>query len=141
MNSDTMQTEHRGACLCGAVSVQILASSPTMGACHCKTCRAWSGGPFMSVEYHDVPQIQGMEHVTVYSSSDWAERGFCSRCGTHLFYRLKEGSFYALSVGLFQEGTQWPFDLQVFIDQKPQNYQFANTTRTMTGEEVFNAWS
>src|SRR5690625_4294147 len=101
MSSDTMQAEHRGTCLCGAVSVQILASSPTMGACHCKTCRAWSGGPFMSVEYHDVPQIQGMEHVTVYSSSD----------------------------------------LQVFIDQKPQNYQFANTTRTMTGEEVFNAWS
>src|SRR5690625_5160809 len=141
MHSESVKTLLQGKCLCGAVSVHVEHEGPTMSACHCGICRGWAGGPFQSLECHEAPDIDGLEHVTVYSSSDWAERGFCSRCGTHLFYRLKEGSFYALSVGLFQEGTQWPFDLQVFIDQKPQNYQFANTTRTMTGEDVFNAWS
>jgi len=44
--------------------------------------------------------------------------------------------------GQFKEMSgQWPFELQVFIDEKPENYAFANATREMTGEEVFKAWS
>lgn len=95
----------------------------------------------MSVECHQVPTINGIEHVTSYSSSDWAERGFCMHCGTHLFYRLKDADFYALSAGLFTETRHWPLTLQVFVDEKPENYSFANETRMMTGEQVFEAWS
>jgi len=29
----------------------------------------------------------------------------------------------------------------VFVDQKPDNYRFAEDTRTMTGQEVFSQWS
>lgn len=95
----------------------------------------------MTVESHGVPEIDGTQHVQIYSSSDWAERGFCARCGTHLFYRLKKDAFYAVSIGLFDEGKNWPFTLQVFVDDKPDNYDFSNVTRTMTGEEVLKAWS
>jgi len=95
----------------------------------------------MTLECHRAPQIEGEEHVHVYASSEWAERGFCARCGTHLFYRLKEGGFYAVSAGLFKEAENWPFALQVFIDEKPDNYHFSNVTREMTGEEVFKAFS
>lgn len=130
----------RGTCLCGAVSLQLRHENPSMSACHCGICRRWSGGPFMTLESHKTPEIDGMEHVRIYASSEWAERGFCSQCGTHLFYRLIKDEFYAVPVGLFQEGANWPFELQVFIDEKPSNYQFADSTREMTGEEVFNSW-
>lgn len=141
MSDNQAGATFQGKCLCGAVSLRLQHNKPSMSVCHCSICRRWTGGPFMTLECHKAPQIEGMEHVRTYSSSEWAERGFCSQCGTHLFYRLVKGDFYAVSLGLFQEGGEWPFELQVFIDQKPGNYQFANATHEMTGEEVFKAWS
>lgn len=131
----------QGQCLCGAVTLRVGHDSPSVSACHCSMCRRWTGGPFFTLECHQAPEIDGAEHVRAYASSDWAERGFCSRCGSHLFYRLKDAPFYALPVGLFEQGGSWPFQLQVFIDEKPANYEFANQTKTLTGEEVFKQWS
>ncbi|MNC79395.1 hypothetical protein D3C75_1318640 [compost metagenome] len=71
-----------------------------------------------------------------YESSAWAERGFCGKCGTRLLYRLKNGKFDSLSVGVLEGDTDWVFDLQVYIDEKPAYYCFANQTKTMTGAEV-----
>lgn len=140
--TDQAPSSLRGSCLCGAVSLRVgHGGRPSMSACHCGICRRWTGGPFMSIECHQAPEIDGAEHVRTFASSEWAERGFCSRCGTHLFYRFKEGEFYAYSAGLFDEAGRWPFELQVFIDEKPGNYAFADRTREMTGEDVFKAWS
>lgn len=130
-----------GECLCGAVRFTVQHDKPTMSACHCGICRHWGGAPSMTLECHQAPQIDGVENVRTYPSSEWAERGFCTQCGTHLFYRLLQGNFYALSVGLFKQAGDWPFELQVFVDERPANYRFADATKEMTGEEVFKAWS
>lgn len=135
------QATLRGECLCGAVSLHLQHDKPSMSACHCSMCRRWTGGPFMTLECHTAPRIEGIEHVSTYASSEWAERGFCSRCGTHLFYRLTQGEAYAVPAGLFAGSENWPFELQIFVDEKPGNYRFANETKEMTGEEVFKAWS
>jgi len=95
----------------------------------------------MTVEAHGKPEIHGMEHVAVYASSDWAERGFCRQCGSHLFYHLKQGDFYALPVGLFEGSGSWKFTKQIFIDEKPRNYQFADKTELMTGQDVFDQFT
>lgn len=141
MNDGRAAVTFRGKCICGAVTLEIEHEKPTVGACHCSICRQWGGGPFMTLECHRAPRIEGAEHVRTYASSDWAQRGFCANCGTHLFYRLTQAEFYALPVGMFAEGGSWPFELQVFIDEKPENYRFADKTHAMTGEEVFKAWS
>ena len=141
MSMDPAGAQFHGKCLCGQVTLHLRHEKPLMSVCHCSICRRWTGGPFMSLECHQAPRIDGIEHVRTYPSSEWAERGFCSHCGTHLFYRLIKGEFYAVPVGVFQEGGEWPFALQAFIDQKPGNYQFANATREMTGAEDFKAWS
>lgn len=132
---------HRGRCLCGAVSLTMRGDKPSMSVCHCGICRRWGGGPFFSAESHQAPEIGGQEHVRVYTSSEWAERGFCGQCGTHLFYRLRQGEFYSVPMGLFDEGGEWPFELQIFVDEKPDNYRFADKTKEMTGKEVFEQWA
>ena len=38
---------------------------------------------------------------STFRSSEWAERGFCSGCGTHLFYHLLQSNEYILPAGLF----------------------------------------
>jgi hypothetical protein len=62
----------------------------------------------MTLECHKVPEIQGLQYVRTYASSEWAERGFCSQCGTHLFYRVIKGEFYAVPVGLLQISFPMP---------------------------------
>lgn len=125
-----------GTCLCGNVSLSAKPKSRHVGACHCAMCRKWGGGPLLVVDCEALT-IEGDEHVGVYSSSDWAERGFCKACGTHLFYRLKEGGLYAVPVGVFDGDNDWELVQQVFIDSKPDYYSFAEQTRNLTGEELF----
>jgi hypothetical protein len=129
-------TEVSGTCLCGSVKLRATVKERVYGACHCGICRKWGGGPLLAVECAEAPVIEGAEHIRAYDSSEWAERGFCGKCGTHLFYRLKAQDFYALPLGLLEEGD-WRFGHQVFIDEKPAHYAFANRTHDLTGAEVF----
>lgn len=138
MQDDVMTA--RGSCLCSAVTLALTASKQNIGACHCQMCRTWGGGPLLALESVSQVDFEGEENITVYASSDWAERGFCRRCGTHLFYRLKRGDHYAIPAGLVDTGQAWSFDTQIFIDDKPPWYAFANPTRDMTSQEVFDAY-
>ncbi len=40
-------------------------------------------------------------------------------------------------MGIFDDDEDLIFDLQVFIEEKPEYYSFANQTKNMTGEELF----
>ena len=132
-----MNTNKTGKCLCGAVSIIAEEVKPQVGACHCGMCRKWGGRPLLAVDCGSEVTISDEELVHRYQSSEWAERGFCKSCGTHLFYRLKPNNQYIVPVDLFDGLSKLEFDHQIFIDEKPDFYSFANKTHTMTGEEVF----
>ncbi len=126
-----------GNCLCGAVSLGFNLEKDSFGACHCGMCRKWSGGPALAVEGGSAITLQGEEFITLFDSSQWAERGFCKVCGTHLFYRLKAGGFINFPLGLLNNVEHLKFDMQIFIDKKPDHYAFVNSTENMTESEVF----
>ncbi len=126
-----------GQCLCGAVTIKANEVSTHAGACHCDSCRKWTGGPLLTVDCGTDVEISGQKHVGVYDSSDWADRGFCKQCGSGLFYRLKHSGQYIMPIGLFDIESKLVFDHQVFIDVKPEYYCFSNKTKDMTGEEMF----
>ena len=130
-------SERKAHCLCGAVHMTVKQASTSAGACHCSMCRRWSGGPLIAIDCGTDVSIEGEEHVSVFDSSAWAERGFCSKCGSHLFYRLKETGQFMLPAGLLDDEGGLTFDHQVFIDEKPSYYRFANETKDMTGAEIF----
>lgn len=127
----------KGQCLCGSVKVTANAMSHNVGACNCTMCRKWTGGPLMAVDCGSDVVFDGEENVKTYDSSAWAERGFCSNCGNHLFYKLKANNQYIIPVGLFDNAENIIFDHQVFIDEKPDYYDFSNETYNMTGKDVF----
>ena len=131
----------QGTCLCGVVKITTKTLNTDVGACHCSMCRSWGGGPFMAVECGTDVDFEGDENISVYESSEWAERAFCKKCGSHLFYRLKESKQLFLSAGLFENDTNFNFTHQVFIDKKPPYYSFANETINMTEAELFAKYS
>ena len=129
-----------GRCLCGAVRFAAVPEKLEMDVCHCGMCRRWSGGVLMSVPCNGL-EVEDEKALGRYASSEWAERGFCRQCGTPLFYRLVGKEFYAVSTEAFDDRSGFAFTSQIFIDEKPAYYEFANKTKTMTGAEVFAAFA
>jgi len=126
-----------GSCLCNNIKISAPSISNKVWACHCATCRGWGGGPSLSVDCGTDVAFEGEENIAVYDSSQWADRGFCKQCGTHLFYRLKGNQQYFMPAALFKADDEFKLDIQVFIDEKPEYYCFSNETRRLTGEEAF----
>lgn len=124
-----------GACLCGAVAVSVRPVK-AVEACHCGMCRRWGGGPLLSLHGGTDVQVSNRDEVSVYESSPWADRAFCRRCGTHLYYLLKPTGHHAVSAGLFQDRPDLELTEQIFIDRKPVYYEFANETVVLTEAQV-----
>lgn len=125
-----------GQCLCGAVQFTVQIASSSVGACHCTICRRWGGSPLLAVDCGTDVAFQGSQDIAVFGSTAWAQRAFCSRCGTHLYIRVLQTGRYIMPAGLF-ELNELQFDHQIFVDQRPGYYDFANRTRELTGAEVW----
>lgn len=84
-----------GSCVCGAVTYEIKGTPKQINICHCKMCQKFSGsafGSFMRVMSEDFTLTKGKE--TVFESSPWAKRTFCSKCGSSLRYINNEKPEY-----------------------------------------------
>jgi hypothetical protein len=130
-----------GGCLCGAVRFTAAPASRDVGACHCSMCRKWCAGPFMGLDCGTTLKVADSTNLGVYRSSEWAERCFCTQCGTPLFYRLVAQNMHYVSAEAFDDREGYAFKSQIFIDEKPAYYDFANKTHNMTGAEVFAAFA
>src|SRR5688572_23696473 len=78
-------TPFDGGCLCGAVRYRAVAAPLRGVICHCPMCRKHSGAPalaFVHFAAQDFTWVRGTP--TRYRSSEFAERGFCSHCGSTL---------------------------------------------------------
>ena len=130
-------SEKMGRCLCAAVTVRA-APEPHVGACHCGMCRRWGGGPAMVLDCGSDAVFEGGE-IRRFRSSDWAERGFCARCGTHLFYYLVPGQRYFVPAGLFEDQSGLSFESEIYMDSKPDFYDFAGERTRQTEAEFLAA--
>ena len=125
-----------GRCLCGAVRFTARPKKPEMDVCHCEMCRRWSGGAWMTVECEPDIAFETDGALGIYGSSGHAERGFCTQCGTSLFWRMRDGSLLTVSAQVFDDPMQFRFVSEIFIDHKPPNYSFANATQKKTAAEI-----
>lgn len=123
-----------GRCLCGAVTFVAEGVSADLHVCHCSMCRRWAGGPTFSMEVGSVT-FHGEENIGRYSSSAWAERGFCRRCGSSLFYRLTQSNHYILNMGAFDDQRPFKIASEIYVDDKPPGYDMAGAHPRLTGEE------
>jgi hypothetical protein len=130
-----------GGCLCGAVRFTAAPETRDIGACHCSMCRRWSAGPLFAIDCGTTLKVEDATNLGVYRSSEWAERCFCKQCGTPLFYRLVAQDQFFVSAEAFDDRGGYALKTQIFVDEKPGYYDFANQTHNMTGAEVFAAFA
>jgi hypothetical protein len=127
-----------GHCLCGLVTFTVSELSLHYHVCHCDMCRRWNGGPSMTVIAKDAT-FDGEENISVYNSSDWARRAFCTKCGSNLFYRFKQSDDWFLWVGLFDDQSQFAIAQEIYVDKKPPGYAFSGNHPRLTEEEFLES--
>lgn len=116
-----------GSCMCGAVSFQVSGELKRPDACHCHQCRKFSGHYFVSTDVpKDAVKVTGGEHVTWYRSSDRVRRGFCSICGSSLFFDPPSRDWIGLAMGAFDGMTNTSTELHVFTAEKGDYYEICD---------------
>lgn len=132
---ETTATEMTGRCLCGAVSFTASGVTTHHHACHCAMCRRWGSGPYLGARVERI-EFEGEADITVYASSEWAERAFCAKCGSNLYYRFKQDGSRYVSVGTFDDATPFVVSGEIYIDAKPPGYAFAGDHPRLTEAEL-----
>ena len=138
-------TEHRGRCMCGAVTFMITDLRPDFGACHCEMCRRWTGSSFLGISVpHTAIRFDGTDHIRTMQSSPWAQRAWCDACGTGLWYRVTADSpmadNYEIPIGLLDDSDDLEFTREIFIDCKPRCFSYAGDRRQLTRERVMKLY-
>jgi hypothetical protein len=99
-----MDQKHTGRCLCGSIRFETGGPLRDVTACHCSQCRRQTGlyyaatsAPVSSLA------IEGEENLTWYRASETARRGFCSECGSALFWVADDADDISIMAGAFDE--------------------------------------
>lgn len=128
--------------MCGAVRFAAKNVPAEYGACHCEQCRRWVGSALLAVTVAtDDVTLEGGDNIARIQSSDWAERAWCGKCGSGLWYRVTaEGPMYGnyeLPVGLFDDTSGMSLVSEIFHDVRCKGFDLAADTKKMTRAEVF----
>jgi len=113
--------ECSGRCLCDAVRFHARLPSRWVAHCHCSLCRRAHGAAFVTWAGFDADacRIEDDHHVLRwYDSSPAAQRGFCSRCGSTLFFRSER---WAGELHIVLANFDGP------LDRAPQAHAFWDT--------------
>jgi hypothetical protein len=108
----------KGECFCGQVSFEIEEPTKWCGHCHCKMCQHIHGSgvvTWVGCEAAQVTIVDEKARLKWFSSSSEAQRGACSHCGTHLFFR----------------SSNWPGELHITrasisssMDREPEGHSY-----------------
>ena len=110
-----------GSCLCKAVRFSVTPPSKWCAHCHCSMCRKQHGAGYVTwvgvtAEQLKLDDKQGK--LRWFESSEDARRGFCSNCGTSLFFKsVRWAGEIHISLAAFDDP----------VDRTPQAHAFYDT--------------
>lgn len=128
-------SERTGQCLCGAVKYRATVGE-NFNTCYCEMCRRWSSGAFMGASTEAFQVTEGEDVLTVFESSEWAVRGFCSKCGSNIYYHAVAHGGPSVAMGTLDDTAGLVVSKQFFIDEKPEGFSLAESTATLTRAEI-----
>ena len=139
--AEPMTFDVSGHCLCGAVTYKAKAASHDVSVCHCGMCRRWTGGPLMYFDVEGAPSFTGQSAIGTYRSSVTGERGFCRNCGSVLFWKVAGEDRYTFTAGSLDATTGLTLAKEIFIEDKPAFYDFANPTEKLYGSDAMSVYT
>lgn len=112
-----------GSCLCGAVRYAVSGPLRPVIYCHCEQCRRTSGHHVAATACQtDAIDVTDDGSLTWYRSSPAAERGFCGRCGSNLFFRPVNREYVSIMAGTLDQPTDLVAEAHIFVRSKSDYY-------------------
>jgi hypothetical protein len=122
-----MADEHAGSCLCGGVRFKTRGKLRDVVACHCSQCRKQTGLYYAATNVLvGGLAIDGEDRITWYRASSSARRGFCSVCGSALFWVADGADEISIMAGLFDEPTKLKLSHHIFCADKGDFYEITD---------------
>ena len=112
-----------GRCLCGAVRYVVHGPLRDVSYCHCSQCRRTSGH-YVAASACESGHLQLIEDggLRWYRSSAAAERGFCRRCGSSVFWRPTHGAHISIMAGTLDVPTGLAACEHIHVDSASDYY-------------------
>jgi hypothetical protein len=101
---------HVGGCACGRLRFRSLAAPLDTGYCHCRTCQRTTGAPLLAyVSFPLAAFAYTAGTPSLYASSTFGRREFCSACGTQIAFRRDDGAGTVdVNAGAMDEPAAYP---------------------------------
>ncbi|WP_421850859.1 GFA family protein [Oricola sp.] len=120
-------TTRTGGCLCGAVKFSISGPVREVVFCHCSQCRRQTGHFVAASGCADADlDIDGAESLTWYAASPDAKRGFCSKCGSLMFWKRDGSDKTSIMAGSFDEPSTLTPGYHICMADKPSYYEIGD---------------
>lgn len=122
-----MNRRHQGRCLCGTVTVAVEGELASPTFCHCSQCRRQTG-LYYATTAAPLAQVSftGDAVIGRYRASEDAERGFCTVCGSALFWKRDGDDAISLMAGLFDGPTDLVGGKHIFVGDKGDFYELSD---------------
>lgn len=123
-----------GGCLCDSVRYEIHGPLRNVVSCHCSKCRRFSGniGAYTSI-MRDNLIIKDKRTLKWYRSvkdeTPDVYRGFCSECGSSLFWDPRQKDTIAVAAGSLDEPTGLTIAGHVWTDQMGDYYEITDDAK------------
>jgi len=129
-----------GRCLCGGIKFSAESPPLFVAHCHCRYCRLAHGAAFVTwlgAKDSDFSIDEGDDILTWFSASEFSKRGFCSVCGSTLFFvsDLSPGEFHIARANVTSEVKERPF-AQLFVEHQVDWLTLQDGLPTHTGQEI-----
>lgn len=122
-----MNTNNTGGCHCGKVTFTVSGPLREVVYCHCEQCRKQTGLYVGATRTSNAElNIEGAENLTWYAASDQAERGFCSTCGSLLFWRAHGSANTSIMAGAFEKPTGLKSGFHIYVADKGDYYDICD---------------
>jgi hypothetical protein len=93
-----------GGCQCGAIRFHTTELLDNAHICHCRMCQKAAGNFFAALVSTSKAKLSWTRGTpSRFSSSEGVQRGFCSQCGTPLYYEAVHAPDIGIMIGAFDQ--------------------------------------
>lgn len=122
-----MTAKKSGGCLCQGVRFEIDGPLSPILACHCSQCAKTSGN-FAAMTSTAAANVTMLADETLrwFQSSETVNRGFCSRCGSNLFWKQTGSPDIYITAGTIDKPVGIKILEHIFVASKSDYYDITD---------------
>jgi len=130
-----------GGCLCGAVRYEVRGPLRPVVMCHCSQCRRVTGHVMAATGARHIDfRLLSEGKLGWFDSSAEARRGFCTQCGSTLFWQGAGRDYVSIAAGTLDDSSGLQIACHIFTADKGGYYEIADSAPQVKDGRFSLSW-